>query len=196
MRPLGRLVVALVLLFLYLPLVVMALMSFNASPFYRLPIEWSGTWYAALADNDALRAATRNSVTIALVTTALATALGTAAALGLHRHAFRGRALLRLLLLPPIAIPWLITGTAMLVFFFASGIGRGLHAILLGHADTGLQRDKRTILEIRDDEIFVSLDLFPGHTVAIEVEAEPVDRIPTANVKKVLAQSTLIVRVV
>jgi spermidine/putrescine transport system permease protein len=43
------------------------------------------------------------------------------------------RAALELLLIPPIAIPWLIVGTAMLVFFFWVGIGRGLHAILLGH---------------------------------------------------------------
>ena len=51
----------------------------------------------------------------------------------LERRRFRGRSLLRTLLLPPIAIPWLITGTAMLVFFFWTGIGRGIHALLIGH---------------------------------------------------------------
>ena len=59
--------------------------------------------------------------------------LGTLAALALSRRTFRGKSLLRLLLLPPIAIPWLITGTAMLVFFFWTGIGRGLHAMVIGH---------------------------------------------------------------
>ena len=68
---------------------------------------------------------------IAAITTAIATTLGTSAALALHRYQFRGRKLLQALLFPPIAIPWLITGTAMLIFFFAIGIGRGLHAILL-----------------------------------------------------------------
>lgn len=59
--------------------------------------------------------------------------LGTMAAVALHRREFPGRALLRMLLLPPIAIPWLITGTAMLVMFYWSGIGRGFHAMLIGH---------------------------------------------------------------
>ena len=53
--------------------------------------------------------------------------------LALNRRSFRGQSLLKVLLLPPIAIPWLITGTAMLVFFFWTGIGRGLHAMLIGH---------------------------------------------------------------
>jgi spermidine/putrescine transport system permease protein len=130
---LGRAFVALVLVFLYVPIAVMAVMSFNASPFYMLPIDWSLDWYRAAAGNAQLLEATGNSLLIAFASTAIATTLGTMAAIALHRHQFRGKALLRALLFPPIAIPWLITGTAMLVFFFGVGIGRGLHAILLGH---------------------------------------------------------------
>ena len=70
--------------------------------------------------------------------TPIATARGTAAAIALHRHHFRGKRALQVLLFPPIAIPWLITGTAMLVFFHGAGIGRGLHAILLGHVALAL----------------------------------------------------------
>ena len=135
---LGRVYIGLVLAFLYLPIAIMAVMSFNASPFYQLPIDWSLDWFAALARNDQLIAATWNSLYIAAITTAIATALGTAAALALHRYTFRGKKLLQALLFPPIAIPWLITGTAMLIFFFAVGIGRGLHAILLGHVALAL----------------------------------------------------------
>ena len=58
-------------------------------------------------------------------TMALATVLGTAASVALFRYEFPGKRILQVLLFPPIAIPWLITGTAMLVFFFAVGIGRG-----------------------------------------------------------------------
>ena len=54
------------------------------------------------------------------------------------RYAFRGKPLLQLLLFPPITIPWLIIGTSMLIFFFWTGIGRGLHAILLGHVALSL----------------------------------------------------------
>ncbi len=129
----GPLFLGLLLGFLYLPIAVMALMSFNASPFYTLPIRWSFDWYLAAAGNRQLLDATWNSVSIALASTAISTLLGTMAALALHRHSFRGKRLLQALLFPPIAIPWLITGTAMLVFFFGTGIGRGLHAILLGH---------------------------------------------------------------
>jgi len=134
----GRLYIGLVLAFLYLPIFIMALMSFNSSPFYQLPLDWSLEWFTALAGNSRLIAATWNSVYIATITTVIATFLGTAAALALHRYTFRCKKLLQALLFPPIAIPWLITGTAMLIFFFAVGIGRGLHAILLGHVALAL----------------------------------------------------------
>lgn len=135
---LGRSYVGLVLAFLYLPIIIMALMSFNQSPFYQLPFSGSMRWYSALSNNSGLVSATWNSVRIALMTTAIATVLGTAAAIALHRHQFRGKRALQVLLFPPIAIPWLITGTAMLVFFHGAGIGRGLHAILLGHVALAL----------------------------------------------------------
>ncbi len=133
MTGLGRVFLGLVLVFLYAPIAVMVLMAFNTSELYTLPLVPTLHWFAALAGNDRLIAASRNSVLIAAVTAVTATALGTLAALALSRRAFRGRTLLQLLLLPPIAIPWLITGTAMLVFFFWTGIGRGLHAMIIGH---------------------------------------------------------------
>ena len=133
MSALGRAFLGLVLLFLYAPIAVMVLMAFNTSELYTLPLVPTLHWFAALAVNDRLIAASRNSVLIACVTAVVATAVGTLAALALSRRAFRGRSLLQLLLLPPIAIPWLITGTAMLVFFFWTGIGRGLHAMIIGH---------------------------------------------------------------
>jgi spermidine/putrescine transport system permease protein len=133
MAQLGRAWLLAVVVFLYLPIAVMIVMAFNASPLYALPIQPSLIWFDTLASDTELLDATRNSLIIAMFTAVIATALGSLAAIALARHAFRGRSLLRLLLLPPIAIPWLITGTAMLVFFFWTGIGRGLHAMLIGH---------------------------------------------------------------
>jgi spermidine/putrescine transport system permease protein len=130
---LGRTLLLAVVAFLYVPIAVMSAMAFNASPLYALPFDFTFAWFQALAGNERLLAAARNSVLVALATSALATPLGTAAAIALYRRTFRGRTVLQLLLLPPIAIPWLITGTAMLVFFFWTGIGRGLHAMLIGH---------------------------------------------------------------
>lgn len=138
LNTLGYSYVGLVLTFLYLPIIIMALMSFNASPFYQLPFDWSTRWYSDLLRNAGLIAATWNSIRIALLTTVISTALGTAAAIALHRYSFRGKGVLQVLLLPPMAIPGLITGTAMLVFFHVTGIGRGLHAILLGHVALAL----------------------------------------------------------
>jgi spermidine/putrescine transport system permease protein len=102
---LGRLYVGLLLAFLYLPIIIMALMSFNASPFYMLPIEWSTVWYETFFSNGQLIAATWNSVFIALVTTVISAILGTSASLALYRHDFPGKSLLQAALLPPIAIP-------------------------------------------------------------------------------------------
>ncbi|TGS11843.1 ABC transporter permease [Mesorhizobium sp. M2E.F.Ca.ET.209.01.1.1] len=135
---LGRFYIVLLLGFLYLPIIIMAAMSFNASPFYQLPFEWTTDWYQSLWQNDQLIAATWNSIEIAVITTLISTVLGSMASLALYRYEFRGKKVLQALLFPPIAIPWLITGTAMLIFFFGVGIGRGLVAILLGHVALAL----------------------------------------------------------
>ena len=129
----ARLFLAAVLAFLYAPILVMVLMAFNASSLSTLPFSPTLHWFHALAGDARLIAAARNSVLIAALTAVLATAIGALAAFALSRRVVRGRTLLQALLLPPIAIPWLITGTAMLVFFFWTGIGRGLHAMLIGH---------------------------------------------------------------
>lgn len=128
----------LVLVFLYVPILVMAAMGFNASPLYALPFDFDLVWYQALATNAKLINAGINSVGIAVVNTLIATALGTMAALAFARYQFRGRTVLQLLLFPPVAIPWLVIGTAMLVFFYWMGIKRGLVAILLGHVALSL----------------------------------------------------------
>lgn len=129
----ARTYLAATLVFLYLPIAVMTLMAFNASPLYELPFNFDLIWFKALASNEKLVQSSLNSIWIALANTIIATIIGTLAAIGLNRYQFRARTLLELLLLPPITIPWLIIGTSMLIFFFWSGIGRGLHAILLGH---------------------------------------------------------------
>ena len=130
--------VGLVLVFLYLPVFVMCVMAFNDSQLYALPIVWSGRWFGQLMSNERLIRASSNSVLLALANTAIATTLGTLAAIGLARNEFPGKGLLRGLLLPPMAVPWLILGTSMLVLFFWLGLGRGLHALLLGHVALSL----------------------------------------------------------
>jgi spermidine/putrescine transport system permease protein len=128
----------LVLAVLYVPIVVMAALSFNASPLYALPFDFDLVWYRELAGNAKLIDAGIHSVGIAIVNTIIATALGTMAALAFARYQFRGKTILQLLLFPPVAVPWLVIGTAMLVFFYWIDIKRGLFAILLGHVALSL----------------------------------------------------------
>ncbi len=135
---LGRLYLGLILIFLYAPIGVMALMSFNASEFYQLPVQFSTVWYERLLQNEAILQSAWRSVWIALVVTVISTCLGTAASIALWRHDFPGKRLLQVLLFPPIAIPWLITGTAMLIFFFGVGLGRGTPSVILGHVALAL----------------------------------------------------------
>jgi spermidine/putrescine transport system permease protein len=127
-----------VLIFLYLPIAVMILMAFNRSALYELPFTFDLVWFDALLSNDRLMRASWNSVWIAAVNAVIATILGTLAAYAFARFDFRSKRVLQLLLFPPITIPWLIIGTSMLIFFFWTGIGRGLHAILLGHVALSL----------------------------------------------------------
>ena len=138
MAGLGRVYLGLILFFLYAPILVMAAMSFNASEFYQLPFAFSTTWYEKLGGNAEIQKAAWRSVLIAVLTTIIATALGTAAGIALFRHDFRGKRILQILLFPPIAIPWLITGTAMLIFFFGIGLGRGTPSVIIGHVALAL----------------------------------------------------------
>jgi spermidine/putrescine transport system permease protein len=121
------------LLFIYAPILVMMAMAFNESSLYELPFRFTLVWFEKLSHNSILLTAGKNSLLIAATNTIVATALGTMAALAFARYRFRGKFILRMLLYVPITIPWLILATAMLVFFFWVGIGRGLHAILLAH---------------------------------------------------------------
>ena len=135
---LGRAYVGLILFFLYAPILAMALMSFNESEFYQLPVQYSTVWYEKLWENDTILNSAWRSIWIALVVTVIATVLGTAASIALWRYEFPGKGVLQVLLFPPIAIPWLITGTAMLIFFFGVGLGRGTPSVILGHVALAL----------------------------------------------------------
>jgi spermidine/putrescine transport system permease protein len=118
---LGRLALGgnalLILLFLYLPIVVLLIFSFNAT---RSVARWEGfslEWYQRLFDNLPLLRAARNSVLIALVATIVSTVFGTMTALGMDRYRFRLRAAFDAVLYLPIVIPEIVMGISLLLFF-------------------------------------------------------------------------------
>jgi len=126
---------AAVLLFLYVPIVVIVLFSLTTSPRLSMPIEGlTFAWYARAFDNPLIGSALRNSLTLALVSSLAAGAIGAAFAFGavkLRQPRLRG-ALLAASLLPAV-VPLLVVGIALAVFFQALGLRQGLVNAALGH---------------------------------------------------------------
>ena len=126
------LVLGLALLFLYIPIAVLVALSFNAG---GLPTVWSGfsvKWYGSLAQNREILSAAFNTLVVALVSTALATLLGTLLALGVEMRRRKGRAL-EALIFAPMIIPDIVLAVALLSFFSLLDVTLGLHTIILAH---------------------------------------------------------------
>jgi putrescine transport system permease protein len=128
-------VVALVLglAFLYAPIVVLVIYSFNASQLVTVWGGWSLRWYAALIEDRALIDAALVSLGIAAASAALATGLGTMAAVALTRLRFRGRLPFAAMIYAPLVMPEVITGLSLLLMFVAIGLDRGFVTIIIAH---------------------------------------------------------------
>jgi putative spermidine/putrescine transport system permease protein len=134
-RVLLRIATALVLAFLYLPLIVIAIYAFNPSRIQSWPpTGFTFHWFGEAVGNPALRAAVINSFIVATAATALALVLGTLAALAVQRYAFFGRQTISFLLVLPIALPGVVTGIALRTTFVTFGVEFGLFTIIVGHA--------------------------------------------------------------
>ena len=120
--------------FLYAPIAILVVYSFNASRLVTVWGGWSLRWYAALLDDRAMINAALASLFIASVSAALATVLGTLAALGLARFGrFRGRLLLAAMTYAPLVMPEVIIGLSLLLLFVAIGLDRGFATIIIAH---------------------------------------------------------------
>jgi spermidine/putrescine transport system permease protein len=119
--------------FLYAPLVVLVVFSFNAG---RLSGAWEGftwDWYARLLANPQVLSSLRNSLVIAFLATAACTVLGTAAALAFHRWQPARPGPLEALLLLPMVVPEIVLASSLLLFFAAAGLRLGLATVVLAH---------------------------------------------------------------
>lgn len=129
---------ALGLAFLYLPILLVVIYSFNAS---RLVTVWGGFslhWYEVLFSNPAYLEAALNSLQVAVAAATLATVIGTLGALMLTRLGrFPGRQTLGSLLLAPMVLPEVILGVSTLMLFVAVGLDRGMLTVALAHATLG-----------------------------------------------------------
>ena len=135
---------ALVFGFLYLPVVILILFSFNNTRSVALFTGFSTEWYGALANNVELLDAARNSLLVGLITTIVATAIGTLTALAMDRYRFGLRTAFDANLYLPIVIPEIVMGIALLLFFnqalfpflqniFGIRASTGLHTITISH---------------------------------------------------------------
>jgi putrescine transport system permease protein len=120
--------------FLYLPILLLVIYSFNDS---RLVTVWGGfstRWYGELFRNEPLMTAAWVTVRIAFVSALIATVLGTLAAISLTRYGrFRGRALFTGMIYAPMVMPEVITGLSLLLLFVAIDLGRGFWTISIAH---------------------------------------------------------------
>ncbi|MEM0906789.1 MAG: ABC transporter permease [Pseudomonadota bacterium] len=125
--------------FLYLPIVLLIIFSFNES---RLVTVWGGfstKWYAELFADQQLIDAAKVSLLVGLATASLATVLGTLAAVGLTRaHRFPARSLLTAMTFAPLVMPEVITGLSLLLLFVAIGLDRGFVTITIAHTTFAL----------------------------------------------------------
>jgi spermidine/putrescine transport system permease protein len=116
--------------FLYIPLVIVVVYSFNDS---RLNAEWVGFtfgWYDKLFHNEEMLTAAGNSLLIALVASLVSTLLGTMAGVAMYRYKTR---ILPVLVLAPIAIPEILMGVSLLIFFVLLNFTLGLVSVALAH---------------------------------------------------------------
>lgn len=122
---------ALVYVFLYAPIAVLMILSFNKA---GLPTAWTGfstDWYGRLLESPKIIAAARNSLTVAVASTLIATTIGTLLALGVERR--KASAGLDALLFTPMIIPDIVLAIALLSFFTLIKFTLGLHSIILAH---------------------------------------------------------------
>ena len=120
--------------FLYMPIVVLIIYSFNAN---RMVMSWGGfgfDWYLKAFQNDDIQQAVWNSLIVATVSTIVATAIATMGALVLARGgSFRGKTISLGLITLPLMVPEIVTAVAVLIFFSAIHLNLGLGNVIIAH---------------------------------------------------------------
>jgi spermidine/putrescine transport system permease protein len=136
--------------FLYLPIVVLIVYSFNGGGVGGFPPrDFTLKWYTMLFQDGAIWASVANSLIVAVFAVAIALLLGIPAALALDRAVFPGKALFRRLVLLPLILPGIITGLSLLMFFNSASVKLSLLTIVLGHGTA--------LISVATTEVFAGL---------------------------------------
>jgi len=122
-----------VYLFLYVPIIILIIFSFNKA---KQTAIWEGftlEWYAKLAQNDNILRAVKNSLLVAGAATVFSTVIGTMAALAMGRHTFKGKGVTQAMLYMPIVIPEIVVGAALVTFFGVINLRLSIWTIIIAH---------------------------------------------------------------
>lgn len=126
--------VALGMAFLYLPIAILVIYSFNASRLVTVWGGWSARWYVELLHDRAMLEAAWTSLRIGALSATAATVLGTLAAVALVRAGrFRGRTAFSAMVFAPLVMPEVITGLSLLLLFVALDLDRGFWTVTIAH---------------------------------------------------------------
>jgi len=140
----------LVFAFLYLPIAVLIVYSFNGHGVGGFPPrDLTLDWYRQLIADDAIWASVANSLTVALATVVIALALGIPSGLALDRANFPGKGIFRRLVLLPLVLPGIITGLSLLMLFREAGLKLSLVTVILGHGTA--------LISVATTEVFAGL---------------------------------------
>ena len=123
-----------VYIFMFLPVAVVVLLSFNASQFGSFPMTgFSLRWFVELWNNEAILRAFRTSIVLGLMTALISTTLGVLASLALVRYRVPGANTISTLLIAPILVPEVVLAVALLLFLNFLGINKSFGLLLFGH---------------------------------------------------------------
>jgi spermidine/putrescine transport system permease protein len=148
----------LVVLFLYAPIAILLIFSFNDSAVPTFPLSgFTFHWYHQFLTNSELRAALETSAIIAAVSSVGAVVLGVLSSIALTRRRFRAKSAVSALLLSPLVIPYVVFGISLLLLFHQLGVPRSLLTVVIGHIVISLPYTV-LVLVPRLDQIDVSLE--------------------------------------
>lgn len=129
----SKIYIALALLFLYTPIIVLMLMSFNESRYNSLPFSFTLKWYEELMGDSVLLGATATSLGIALVTGVICVVIATLFVVGSQYLGGRLKNLMDSVMIMPLSVPWLILGLSLLLMIRALDLDKSLFWVLAGH---------------------------------------------------------------
>jgi len=130
---LPKITIGLVFLFLYMPILVLIIFSFNDTKLNILFEGFTFEWYKILPTNNTLLDALKNTLIVAISSTLISTIIGTISAFGLHKFEFKGKKFINEMLYIPIVIPEIVLGISLLSIYTLMNLSLGMVTLIIAH---------------------------------------------------------------